>query len=90
VFKTNKLVAQQSPKVSKLKQKDNCWICEGWEEHKFVARSEEAPVYLHFDFDGFKGDLMFEEGSQWHCVHRMVPPGSHSYFFSYNGRAFID
>lgn len=43
-----------------MRAKDNCWICEGWAECKFELRSTifGATVYLHFDFDGYKPDLM--------------------------------
>ena len=46
--------------LQKIKGKDNCWICEGWNECKFDIRSRiaGAEVYLHFDFDDFHPDLM--------------------------------
>lgn len=46
--------------LQKFKKKDNCWICEGWNEVKIDYRSKilGAEIYVHFDFDDYKPDLL--------------------------------
>lgn len=42
---------------SKVASYQNCWVCEGWSEHKFEWRFKKSgltakePAYIHFDFD---------------------------------------
>ena len=46
----------------------NCWVCEGWTEHRFVYKPGKSddnpnhdifkPIKLHLDIDHFEGDLM--------------------------------
>lgn len=48
------------PTLLKYRNKDNCWICEGWSEQRFEMRTSQigAAVYIHFEFDKFKPDAM--------------------------------
>lgn len=57
VIETSRVPGRQ---LHKVKNKDNCWICEGWNECKFDIRSRiaGAEVNLHFDFDDYRPDLM--------------------------------
>lgn len=51
-----------------LKECTNCWVCEGWTEHRFTYlpgqsddnpnHDEFKPIKLHLDIDHFEGDLM--------------------------------
>ena len=86
-----------------LKQNSNCWVCEGWSEHRFTyepGRSDDnpnhdefKPIKLHLDIDHFEGDLMMrsEESGHEHLweVFRMLPPGPHRYFFSVDGQVKV-
>lgn len=53
-------------KKNKLKYapKVNCWVCEGWTENTFTFKlgdsyhEIEEPVHIHFDYHGFKPELM--------------------------------
>ena len=40
------------------------------------------PVYMHFEFDNFEGDLMIEEEPKKYILWRMIPPGQFKYFIS--------
>ena len=75
----------------------NCWICEGWAEHRFVyepGKSDDyadhdpfVPINLHLDIDHFKADLMLPSKGEpkVYEVYRMLPPGQHKYFYSIGG-----
>ena len=49
---------------AKINSYQNCWVCEGWREQKFVwdpAKSGnilKEPVYIHFDFDDYRPSAM--------------------------------
>ena len=73
-------VGQPGKALQKLKIKDNCWICEGWSEFYFslsVPHNKAAEVYLHFDFDDYRPDLMVPSGPGVYECYRMIPPGAH-------------
>ena len=83
-----------------LAQNSNCWICEGWTEHRFTYEpgfsddnpnhDEFKPIKLHLGIDNFEGDLMMKsESGREYEVYRMLPPGSHQYFFSINGEPCV-
>ena len=42
------------------------------------------PVFLHFEFDDYEGDLMLLEEENVYSLWRMVPPGIHKFFVSIN------
>ena len=80
-----------------LAQNSNCWLCEGWTEHRFTYEpgvsdanpnhDEFKPIKLHLEIDHFEGDLMMkasETGFEYD-LYRMLPPGAHRYFFSIGG-----
>ena len=80
----------------------NCWICEGWSEHKFTYQpgvsdntKEEhdpfVPINLHLDVDHFEADLMVSEeiNPQLYYVYRMLPPGQRKYFYTVGGNIQI-
>jgi hypothetical protein len=79
-----------------LEVTSNCWICEGWTEVQFeytVGVSDNTkekpdpfkPINLHLELDDFAPDLMLpeSEGSSKYVCPRMLPPGTHRYFFTY-------
>ena len=43
------------------------------------------PIKLHLEFDDFRGDLMLKSKSDGRVyeVGRMLPPGTHRYFYTY-------
>ena len=48
-----------------------------------------AEVYLHFDFDDYKPDLMVSANAGVYSCYRMIPPGTHHYFMSVNGQEYF-
>lgn len=52
------------------------------------------PVYIHFDFDDYKPDLMMRREARsskepvTYILYRMVPPGKTMYFYTVNHEAF--
>jgi hypothetical protein len=55
----------------------NCWICEGWMQHKFkVSPSEKDArilnVYLHLNIDDFLPTVMTRKEGSW-VLNRMLP-----------------
>ena len=81
-----------------LSSMTNCWICEGWSEHRFTYKpgvSDDTtgehdpfvPINLHLDIDHFEADLMVPEENdpQMYYVYRMLPPGDRKYFYTVGG-----
>lgn len=91
----------RNSKALELSSNSNCWICEGWTEHRFTyepGRSDNnanydefKPIKLHLAIDQFEGDLMVRanDSDQVHEVYRMLPPGEHRYFFSIDGQPIV-
>jgi hypothetical protein len=59
---------------------DNCWICNQWQEHVFdwVAgeSNEEAnfgAVYIHFDFEDYKGQFIGDITEDNLSLTRVLP-----------------
>lgn len=75
-----------------LKAKDNCWICEGWSEHKFELRTPafDAEVSIHFLFEDFKPFPIAQASAGVYVGHRMLPPGLHQYFYSVNKQIVLN
>lgn len=84
-----------------LKECTNCWVCEGWSEHRFTYlpgqsddnpnHDEFKPIKLHLDIDHFEGDLMMAGATneKEYEVYRMLPPGPHRYFYSIDGKVSV-
>jgi hypothetical protein len=85
-----------------LEVTNNCWICEGWTEHTFLftvgvsfqpssKHDEFKPINLHLELDEFEPDLMLpvSTGSDTYICHRMLPPGTHRYFYTYNNTMVV-
>ena len=74
--------------IRKIRNKNNCWICDGFREIEFEFKFKkkfENPmnhiVKIHLNFDGYKPfDMIFNDGV-YHMA-RMCPPGNISYFFT--------
>lgn len=71
--------------------KDCCWICEGWLEGTFSwipgqsGEEEGEPIFIHFDFDYWKGNYMGKKTKNNNYTYRrMIPPGPLSLFFTVN------
>jgi hypothetical protein len=73
--------------LQEMKAKDNCWVCEGWSDYAFELRSPVlgGEVYIHFEFEGYKGEQLRQKQAGIYKTHRMIPPGVHKYFYSFNG-----
>lgn len=77
-----------SKKMIHQKASGRCWICEGWKEVEFTWANTDPslvdpePVYLHLDFDEWKGDLMLKKADNVYSSTRMCPPGKINYFFT--------
>ncbi len=70
---------------------DNCWVCEGWIDHKFEYKLYQSgevrqyPVFLHLDFEDYAPILMEREEKERTMLYcyRMLPPNRKVlYFFS--------
>jgi len=95
------LIKESTFKIAKIRSHSHCWVCEGWREEKFVVTVGKShnklfdPVYIHFDFDGYKPDLMRKVESSSgtnnvkYVLHRMVPAGKSMYFFTVNHEYFF-
>lgn len=83
--------------VFELRAYSNCWVCEGWVQHRFTFtpgvsdshpdHDKYVPINLHLEVDNFKGDLMLpnkRDPRTYECI-RMLPPGNHRYYFSVGG-----
>ena len=74
--------------VRKIRNKNNCWICDGFREIEFefkFKKKMENPmnhiVKIHLSFDGYKPfDMIYNDGV-YHMA-RMCPPGDINYFFT--------
>ena len=74
--------------IRKIRNKNNCWICDGFREVEFefkFKKKMENPsnhiVKIHLSFDGYKPfDMIYNEGV-YHMA-RMCPPGDINYFFT--------
>ncbi|CAG9323140.1 unnamed protein product [Blepharisma stoltei] len=65
----------------------NCWICERWNEVEFEwIGAAEDPVYIHFSFEGYEGELMQKIDSTTYKLVRMCPPGRFYYFYTHNSQ----
>lgn len=84
----------KDPNRIQLQSCSNCWVCEGWTNVKFIFEpgvSDDTVdfdpytgIKLHLEIDRYVGDLMLPEsdGDNIYVVNRMLPPGTHKYFFS--------
>jgi len=91
----------KNSKALELRSCSNCWVCEGWTEHRFSytpGRSDDnpdhdiyKPIKLHLDIDHFEGDLMTasDNNESIYEVYRMLPPGPHRYFYSIDGKVVV-
>ena len=78
-----------------LQANSNCWICEGWTQVKFRFEpgvSDDTfnhdpfkAIKLHLEIDQYVGDLMLPDDPadpKGYICYRMLPPGTHKYFYS--------
>ncbi len=75
-------------KIKKIRNRNKCWICEGWREIEFIFKPKENIinpqfhlVKIHFNFDNFKPYDMIGNGIKYTII-RMCPPGNLLYFYS--------
>lgn len=88
-------------RVFELQAFSNCWICEGWSEYRFTFEPGVSdgntdhdpymPIKLHLEIDRFQPDLLLpsKENKSIYEVYRMLPPGSHKYYFSVGNQVVI-
>ena len=83
--------------IRNLRNNNNCWICEGWNEHEFVytpscdekVNAKYISVRIHLSFDNYEGcDMMFN-GRYFH-VYRMCPPGIVTYCYTVDTKVVND
>ena len=83
--------------VRKIRNKNNCWICEGWKETEFVyipTKDEELianyiVVKLHLSFENYEPYDMIYNG-KYFSRFRMCPPGYVEYFYTVDTKAVTD
>ena len=76
--------------VSKIRRKNNCWICDGFREYEFeyfpeepIADPNNHIVKIHLNFDDYKPfDMIYADG-RYHMA-RMCPPGEIRYFLTFD------
>ena len=60
------------------------------------VKDEHYNFFIHFDFDRWEGDLLDDMRNQTLAYkgrfhqHRMLPQGVSYYFYSYEGKAFVN
>ena len=91
ISEENALIKSGAINTKKLRNKNNCWICEGWREVKFNYKPikqeeniDEAMATLHLNFENYKSFNMKLFHNNFSC-HRMCPPGSLYFFIAING-----
>lgn len=62
--------------------KCNCWVCEKWIEQSFTCQSKGSSVFIHFEFNNYKPELMFKLTENNHEITRVVPQGCQKFIFS--------
>ena len=87
-----------------LQHNSNCWLCEGWTQIKFrfepgvsddnPEHDPFKPIKLHLQIDQYQGDLMLPDqgevdGEPGYSCYRMLPPGTHKYFFSIANKPLV-
>ena len=88
IDKSYKLRKTKIDAVRKIRNKNNCWICDGFREIEFEYIPEEPIddpnnhlVKIHLNFDDYKPfDMIYNDG-KYHMA-RMCPPGEIEYFFT--------
>ena len=75
-------------KIKKIRNRNKCWICEGWREVEFIFKPKEHIldpqfhlVKIHLNFENFKPYDMIGNGIKYSII-RMCPPGNLFYFYS--------
>ena len=75
-------------KIKKIRNRNKCWICEGWREVEFIFKPKEHIldpqfhlVKIHLNFENFKPYDMIGNGIKYTII-RMCPPGNILYFYS--------
>ena len=93
----NPLIKSNILNVKKIRGKNNCWICEGWNEIEFKYKPTEAQLalmdnkkkhcklYVNFDNYSKPFDMIYQNESNTFICHRMCPPGNVFFFFTCNG-----
>ncbi|EGR33095.1 leucine rich repeat protein [Ichthyophthirius multifiliis] len=68
--------------------KDNCWICDGWNQHKIEWEKDKSgegnidPLFIHFNFENYKCNYFGKQNGPILSYERMFPPFSLNYFFT--------
>lgn len=92
----NPLIKSNIINIKKIRGKNNCWICEGWNEVKFNYKPKPSQMVpskkkkhnckLFLNFENYKGfDMTYQETTKSFLCHRMCPPGNLFFFFTFNG-----
>jgi hypothetical protein len=63
----------------------NCWLCERWNQVEFLWEGDAVnPLYIHFGFEEFDGELMEKEDGKYRLL-KMCPPGKFHFVFTHDG-----
>ena len=90
------LIKSKILNIKKIRAKNNCWICEGWNEtlFKYKLNSNEKTFLcenknicnIHFNFEDFKQyEMIYKDEEDEFICYRMCPPGEIFYFVTFNG-----
>ena len=92
------LIKSKILNIKKIRAKNNCWICEGWNEvlfkYKLNLHEKKIPFLyenknmcnIHFNFEDYKQyEMIYKENEDEYICYRMCPPGEIFYFVTLNG-----
>ena len=89
----NSLLKSKITKHLEIKHKNNCWICEGWNEMQFILDHDNKTVgydkkkctnaKIYLNIDNYKAfEMNYVKSDENSVVYRMCPPGEVKYFYT--------
>ena len=75
-----KRIIEKKPYMHEISS--NCWVCEKWIEQTFSCASQGSFVFIHFEFEEYRPELMLSVGNNMYEITRVVPSRSVDFFFS--------
>ena len=73
-----------------VKYKDQCWICEGWQEATFTFNIEQVSdivmenCFIHLDLNDWRPIPMEKVSNKTYMLKKMCPRGRIRFFFTVN------
>jgi len=87
----NPLIKTKVLNIQKIRGKNNCWICEGWNEIKFDYKPENINKYniplckIYLNFEGYKPyEMEYNEKDNIYECYRMCPPSIINFYYTLN------